>query len=143
MPIPPCHYAVSLVASYCGSTYYDHNWPSALQTVVFRVLRGVSNSMVMGTPTESLLQYMTDVRRSLHQTPELAWEEVATAEWIRERLTELGQAGGRSHRRSQKIQLVCTALCRKSGGVPRSGLGRELGPHGIHEFVNAQQVWVG
>lgn len=30
-----------------------------------------------------------------------------------------------------------------SGGIKRSGLGRELGPHGIHEFVNAQQVWVG
>jgi len=30
-----------------------------------------------------------------------------------------------------------------SGGVRRSGYGRELGPHGIHEFVNAQQVWVG
>jgi succinate-semialdehyde dehydrogenase/glutarate-semialdehyde dehydrogenase len=30
-----------------------------------------------------------------------------------------------------------------SGGIKRSGFGRELGPHGIHEFVNAQQVWVG
>jgi len=30
-----------------------------------------------------------------------------------------------------------------SGGVKRSGFGRELGPHGIKMFVNTQQVWIG
>lgn len=39
--------------------------------------------------------------------------------------------------------LVKTDARLPSGGIKRSGYGRELGPHGIREFTNAQQVWIG
>jgi hippurate hydrolase len=45
--------------------------------------------MGMPSPVESLLRYMTDSRRFLHQIPEPAWEEVETAAWIREQLTAM------------------------------------------------------
>ena len=50
--------------------------------------------------------------------------------------------------RLQSGQIVINGLVKTdprlpSGGIKRSGFGRELGRHGIHEFVNAQQVWVG
>lgn len=58
---------------------------------------------------------------------------------------------GRGHEialRLQAGQVVVNGIVKTdprlpSGGIKRSGFGRELGPHGILEFVNHQQVWVG
>ena len=38
--------------------------------------------------------------------------------------------------------LVKTDSRLPSGGIKNSGMGRELGPHGIREFVNTKQVWI-
>ncbi len=62
------------------------------------------------------------------------WSEAGRAEAIAARL-EAGQVAVNG--------IVKTDPRLPSGGVKRSGYGRELGPHGIHAFVNIQQVWVG
>lgn len=62
------------------------------------------------------------------------WTEAARGEAIAREL-ETGQVAVNG--------IVKTDPRLPSGGIKRSGYGRELGPHGIHEFVNAQQVWVG
>lgn len=58
------------------------------------------------------------------------------------------QRGERMARDIEAGQVVVNGLVKTdprlpSGGIKRSGYGRELGPHGILEFVNVQQVWVG
>lgn len=58
------------------------------------------------------------------------------------------QRGERMSRDIEAGQVVVNGLVKTdprlpSGGIKRSGYGRELGPHGILEFVNVQQVWVG
>lgn len=58
---------------------------------------------------------------------------------------ERGEALARDLEAGQVVVngLVKTDPRLPSGGVKRSGYGRELGPHGIREFTNAQQVWIG
>ncbi|MCG7309740.1 NAD-dependent succinate-semialdehyde dehydrogenase [Brachybacterium sp. ACRRE] len=62
------------------------------------------------------------------------WTETARGEALARRI-EAGQVSVNG--------IVKTDPRLPSGGIKRSGYGRELGPHGIREFVNAQQVWVG
>lgn len=62
------------------------------------------------------------------------WTSTARGEAIATRL-EAGQVAVNG--------IVKTDPRLPSGGIKRSGFGRELGPHGIREFVNAKQVWVG
>ncbi|WP_049723474.1 NAD-dependent succinate-semialdehyde dehydrogenase [Gilvimarinus polysaccharolyticus] len=53
------------------------------------------------------------------------------------------QAAGRLNAGQVAINgIVKTDPRLPSGGIKRSGYGRELGPHGIREFVNAKQVWI-
>ncbi|RJX28459.1 MAG: amidohydrolase [Desulfurivibrio sp.] len=44
------------------------------------------------SPDEQLLAWMTDIRRTLHQHPELALQEFRTAEYVSAKLAELGIA---------------------------------------------------
>lgn len=62
------------------------------------------------------------------------WTSPARGEQLA-RLLEVGQVAVNG--------IVKTDPRLPSGGIKRSGYGRELGPHGIHEFVNAQQIWIG
>jgi succinate-semialdehyde dehydrogenase/glutarate-semialdehyde dehydrogenase len=59
--------------------------------------------------------------------------------------TERGEAMARDIEAGQVVVngIVKTDPRLPSGGIKRSGYGRELGAHGIHEFVNAQQIWIG
>ena len=59
--------------------------------------------------------------------------------------TERGEALAREFQAGQVAVngIVKTDPRLPSGGIKRSGYGRELGRFGILEFVNAQQVWVG
>ncbi len=58
---------------------------------------------------------------------------------------ERGEALARDIEAGQVVVngLVKTDARLPSGGIKKSGYGRELGPHGIREFTNAQQVWIG
>ncbi|AFG36286.1 NAD-dependent succinate-semialdehyde dehydrogenase [Spirochaeta africana] len=56
-------------------------------------------------------------------------------------------AGPELVRRLEAGQVVLNGIVKTdprlpSGGIRKSGLGRELGPHGIREFVNTCQVWL-
>lgn len=59
--------------------------------------------------------------------------------------TSRGEAMAREIEAGQVVVngLVKTDPRLPSGGIKRSGYGRELGPHGMLEFVNVQQVWIG
>lgn len=62
------------------------------------------------------------------------WTEAARGEALARRI-EAGQVSVNG--------IVKTDPRLPSGGIKRSGYGRELGREGIHEFVNRQQVWIG
>jgi succinate-semialdehyde dehydrogenase/glutarate-semialdehyde dehydrogenase len=80
---------------------------------------------------EAAIAIANDTRYGLAAS---VWGETGRAEAIAARL-DTGQVAVNG--------IVKTDPRLPSGGVKRSGYGRELGPHGIHAFVNAQQVWVG
>lgn len=83
--------------------------------------------------------------RNLEEALELANDTeygLASSIWTN---AERGEALASSVEAGQVVVngLVKTDPRLPSGGIKRSGYGRELGPHGIREFTNAQQVWIG
>ena len=80
---------------------------------------------------EEAIRVANDTRYGLAAS---VWTTTARGEAIAARL-EAGQVAVNG--------IVKTDPRLPSGGIKRSGFGRELGPHGIREFVNAKQVWVG
>lgn len=87
--------------------------------------------LLRASDEEEAVRIANDTRYGLAAS---VWTSAARGEAIATRL-EAGQVAVNG--------IVKTDPRLPSGGIKRSGFGRELGPHGIREFVNAKQVWVG
>ncbi len=88
-------------------------------------------SVMLAEDAEHALELANDTPYGLGAS---IWTETGRGETLARRI-EAGQVSVNG--------IVKTDPRLPSGGIKRSGYGRELGPHGIREFVNAQQVWVG
>lgn len=109
------------------------------------LLADVTNDMVAGCEETfgpiMVTMTATDAEDALAKANDTEYGLAASVWSTRERGEELA---ARIHAGQVSVNgIVKTDPRLPSGGIKRSGYGRELGPHGIHEFVNAQQVWVG